>query len=201
MLDSNTKKLPTNVVWLTGRTEIRTEEGWQSLEHLYNNRHLKVMTANLTLKKVERRPVFTMSKMPFRGEISTLRTESQYMEFRYANPIDKCEIFPSMLETGPLSHEYKRIPYKGDLFTLTVPNQTIFCRNTKNSHRGVNPFVLATTDEDAAAEAYEIGESDHLIVEGEVDRHSIRDRYAKLSRDTIYQRATLPEYWITKTTW
>lgn len=208
MLEPKKQSLPTNVVWLTGRTEISTSEGWQSLEHLYNNRHLGVFTVNMPLRKVELKPVFTMSKMFFRGNISTLYTGEQYIEFRYANLIDKCEVFPSMLSLGNSNHLYKTLPYSGNLFTLTVPNQTIFCRNTesrqhlkKHRSRMVSPFVLSVGDEETILEDYEMGNLDHMTVEGEVVRNVVGNKDAKSGRNTIYQRVGLPEYWITKTAW
>ena len=133
------KPLPTNRAWFTDNTELYTNEGWVNITEI-TKRGLSVMTLN-DKGRITPKEILSFATMPYNADIQYFEYADIYMEFRYAFPLQKSFFLPSF--ESKEDNIYGRKKYKGILYNITVPNNTVFVRHPKVEHRGKS--ILAQT--------------------------------------------------------
>ena len=186
-----------NQIWVPKGTEILTVEGWSKVEYLYN-RGGDIMTVNLAKRKIERQRVTQLQQTQSKGKINEIRSEFSLIRFQSGVLIPKKDIFDGFDEIPSISHTFKQVGYGGLLFSFQSGNNTAILRNP---FKGISIASRLDLDEglftqDEYEDRGEVGYLDNI----EADE-ILESRWAKHKERPKEVSSTIPDYWISRTSW
>jgi hypothetical protein len=169
-------------LWVPGTTEILTDEGWLQICFAFNMAP-RIVTADLSKRKVIVQQSKGWSKREYTGKINRLVDGLLKMEFQTAFPIDKQELLdvPEFYK-APV---FKQVDFSGHLYSVDVASEVVFVRN----HVKADLFATQTLED-----------SPYYIVDTYADlneRETFDEPEFQVTRDTT----DMPDWWMSMTRW
>jgi hypothetical protein len=211
-----------NRMWLPSSAEILTTEGWEKLQNI-TKYLVPVMAADLESKKVVQTCLKgTLTLPPRRRVLSTVNSETQYIEFWKAMPLEKTDLFPAVPKTGLYGYRFEQVVREEMLIAIEItdPSLAVFVRHpfTKGQRRiHADPNILDEPAQDwegehlsgqqepleertalpAGAEAWYDIEAGRPALSKKQSRKKLR----KNKNHRGYSPISPPDYWIGLTEW